>query len=311
DYTEKALQMGAIGYTLKPAKRDSLKAIFSKLEFKLSQKIKRILIVEDNKIQRESMIKLMVDADIEITAVRLASEGLDALKKTIFDCMVIDLKLPDMAGEELLKKMTEQEEPMSLPPVIVYTGCSLSQEEERRLRKYSRSIIIKGAKSPERLLSEVNLFLHSDESRFPREKQQILKDMRKHVDTFEGWTILLVDDDIRNIFALTAALEQKGARIVVARNGKEALEKLTENSRIDLVLMDIMMPEMDGYQATREIRKRKHLMKLPIIAVTARATHQDRVLCMQAGANDYLSKPIDLQHLFSVIRVWIPQLGRD
>ncbi len=308
DYMEKALQMGAIGYTLKPAKRDALKAAFAKFESNLSRKIKRLLIVEDDKLQRESIVKLIANPDVQITAVALASEALDALKKTVYDCMVIDLKLPDMSGEELLKKMTEQEELASFPPVIVYTGSSLSRDEEDWLRKYSRSIIIKGAKSPERLLDEISLFLHSVESHFSPERRQMLKTMRSRADVFEGRKILVVDDDVRNIFALTAALEQKGANIEVARNGKEALAKLKEYPLMDLVLMDIMMPEMDGYQATREIRKQKRFAKLPIIAVTAKATKNDQALCMEAGANDYLAKPIDLHQLFSVIRVWSPGL---
>jgi len=229
----------------------------------------------------------------------------------LYDCIVIDLKLPDMSGEQLLKKMTEQEELASFPPVIVYTGRSLSSDEETRLRRYSRSIIIKGAKSPDRLLDEVTLFLHRVEAKLSPEKQQMLKTMRSREDVFEGRKILVVDDDTRNIFALTAALEQKGANIEAARTGKEALRKLEENPHIDLVLMDIMMPEMDGFQATREIRKQKRFARLPIIAVTAKATKGDQVLCMEAGVNDYLAKPIDLHQLFSLIRVWMPKLGRD
>jgi CheY-like chemotaxis protein len=308
---EKAFQMGAIGYILKPAKRDELKAAFIRIESKLSQKIKRVLVVEDDKLQRESVVKLIADIDVEITAVALASEALVAIKTIVYDCIVIDLKLPDMSGEQLLKKMTEQEEMSSFPPVIVYTGRSLTRDEEDQLRKYSRSIIIKGARSPERLLDEVSLFLHRVESKLSPEKQQILKVVRSREDDFEGRKILIADDDIRNVFALTAALEQKGAQIVIARNGKEALTRLEEDPRIDLVLMDIMMPEMDGLQATREIRKQKRFAKLPIIAITAKATKNDQMLCIEAGANDYLAKPIDVHQLFSLTRVWMPKLGRD
>jgi signal transduction histidine kinase/CheY-like chemotaxis protein/CHASE3 domain sensor protein len=311
DYMEKAFQMGAIGYILKPAKRDELKAAFIRIESKLSQKIKRVLVVEDDKLQRESVVKLIADIDVEITAVALASEALVAIKTIVYDCIVIDLKLPDMSGEQLLKKMTEQEEMSSFPPVIVYTGRSLTRDEEDQLRKYSRSIIIKGARSPERLLDEVSLFLHRVESKLSPEKQQILKVVRSREDDFEGRKILIADDDIRNVFALTAALEQKGAQIVIARNGKEALTRLEEDPRIDLVLMDIMMPEMDGLQATREIRKQKRFAKLPIIAITAKATKNDQMLCIEAGANDYLAKPIDVHQLFSLTRVWMPKLGRD
>ncbi len=311
DYMEMALQMGAIGYILKPAKREALKAVFKKIESKLNQKTKRILIVEDDRLQRESMTQLIAGPGIEITAVALASEALAALKKSTFDCMVTDLKLPDMSGEELLKKMTEQEDLSSFPPVIVYTGRSLSRDDEDQLRKYSRSIIIKGAKSPERLVDEVSLFLHSVDATLTPERQLMLKTMRSGEAVFEGTKVLIVDDDVRNIYALTAALEQRGAIIEVARNGKEAISKLADNPTTDIVLMDIMMPEMDGYQATREIRKLKRFSKLPIIAVTAKATKHDKALCMEAGANDYLAKPIDLNQLFSTIRVWTPNLGRD
>jgi len=311
DYRERAFQMGAIGYVMKPAKREDFVAAFKKIESKLVQKIKHVLIVEDDKLQRESMVKLISSADVEITAVALGKDALESLKKVAYDCIVIDLKLPDMTGEQLLKQMTHQMEPALFPPVIVYTGRSLSRDEEDQLRKYSRSIIIKGAKSPERLLDEMSLFLHQVQSKLSVEKQSMLKTVRSLDDVFEGRKILVVDDDVRNIFALTAALEQKGALIQVARNGKEALEKLKEDPRLDLVLMDIMMPEMNGYQATREIRKQQRFSRLPIIAVTASATKKDQTLCMEAGASDYLAKPIDLHQLFSLIRVWMPKLGRD
>ena len=185
----------------------------------------------------------------------------------------------------------------------------LSKDEENKLRKYSKSIIIKGARSPERLLDEVTLFLHRVESKMPAARREMLKISRSREQVFEGRKILVVDDDIRNIFALTSALEQKGAIIVVGRNGHEALEKLEIDPGIDLVLMDIMMPEMDGHEATRRIRKQKRFEKLPIIAVTARAMKDDQEKCLESGANDYLSKPVDLDKLLSLIRVWIPKVG--
>ncbi|MDD4972716.1 MAG: response regulator [Bacteriovorax sp.] len=308
DYSETALQMGAIGYMLKPIKREEIKNAFAKLEAKLSQKISRILVVEDNELQRKSICLLIEDTGIEITTVALASEALVELKKTVFDCMIMDLRLPDMSGDKLLEQMTH-EEIQHFPPVIVYTGSSLSREEEDKLRKYSKSIIIKGARSPERLLDEVTLFLHRVESKMPADRQKMLKMARSREQVFEGRKILVVDDDIRNIFALTSALEQKGATIIVGRNGHEALEKLDLDPSIDLVLMDIMMPEMDGYEATKKIRKQKRFVSLPIIAVTARAMKDDQEKCLEAGANDYLSKPVDLDKLLSLIRVWMPKIG--
>ncbi|WP_027908718.1 response regulator [Pseudomonas sp. URMO17WK12:I4] len=309
DMAEAALHMGAVGYALKPATREQLKGVFSKLEARLTQKMRRVLVVEDDKLQRDSIARLIGDDDIEIVAVEFGEQALEQLRHHIFDCMIIDLKLPDMQGGELLARMGS-EEIRCFPPVIVYTGRNLTRAEEAELLKYSRSIIIKGARSPERLLDEVTLFLHMVESELSSERQRMLKTARSRDRVFEGRRLLLVDDDVRNIFALTSALEQKGAQVEVARNGREALEKLEAVGDIDLVLMDVMMPEMDGYEATRRIRENPRWRKLPIIAVTAKAMKDDQDLCMKAGANDYLAKPIDLDRLFSLIRVWLPKLER-
>ncbi|MDD2058004.1 response regulator [Pseudomonas sp. GD03860] len=309
DRMEAAMHMGAVGYAVKPASRDELKAVFARLEAKLTQKLKHILLVEDDDLQRESIARLIGDDDIEITAVGMAQQALELLRENIYDCMIIDLKLPDMLGNELLKRMSA-EDIRSFPPVIVYTGRNLTRDEEADLLKYSRSIIIKGARSPERLLDEVTLFLHKVESTLSHERQRMLKTARSRDKVFEGRKLLLVDDDVRNIFALTSALEHKGAIVEIARNGREAMERLEQNIDVDLVLMDVMMPEMDGYEATRLIRKDPRWRKLPIIAVTAKAMKDDQERCLQAGANDYLAKPIELDRLFSLIRVWLPQLER-
>ena len=307
DRKEAALQMGAIGYATKPATREDLKEVFGRLEAKLAQKVKRILLVEDDARQRESVSRLIEDVDVEITAVEFGQQALELLRSTVFDCMIIDLKLPDMDGHQLLEQMA-REEIRSFPPVIVYTGRNLTRDEEAALLKYSRSIIIKGARSPERLLDEVTLFLHKVESDMPPERQKMLKSVRSREKAFEGRKILVVDDDVRNVFALTSALEQKGALIEIARNGHEAIAQLQNVDDIDLVLMDIMMPEMDGFTAMQEIRKDPRLAKLPIIAVTAKAMKDDQDRCLRAGANDYLAKPIDLDRLFSLIRVWLPKV---
>ncbi|WP_313410503.1 response regulator [Stutzerimonas kunmingensis] len=307
DRKEAALQMGAVGYAMKPTTREELKDVFSRLEAKLAQKVKRILLVEDDALQRESMSRLIEDVDIEITAVEFGAQALELLRDTVFDCMIIDLKLPDMDGSELLERMAK-EDICSFPPVIVYTGRNLTRDEEAALLKYSRSIIIKGARSPERLLDEVTLFLHKVESDMPPERQKMLKSARSREKAFEGRKILVVDDDVRNVFALTSALEQKGALVEIARNGLEAIDKLQHDAGIDLVLMDIMMPEMDGFTAMQEIRKDVRFAKLPIIAVTAKAMKDDQDRCLRSGANDYLAKPIDLDRLFSLIRVWLPKV---
>ncbi|MGY2373072.1 response regulator [Pseudomonas sp. SDO524_S393] len=309
DRVEAAMHMGAVGYAVKPTTREELKDVFARLEAKLTQKVKRVLLVEDDDLQRDSIARLIGDDDIEITDVGYAQAALDLLRTNIYDCMIIDLKLPDMLGNELLKRMST-EDICSFPPVIVYTGRNLTRDEEADLRKYSRSIIIKGARSPERLLDEVTLFLHKVESQLSHDRQKMLKTARSRDKVFEGRKILLVDDDVRNIFALTSALEHKGAVVVIGRNGREAIDKLNEVDDIDLVLMDVMMPEMDGYEATALIRQDPRWKKLPIIAVTAKAMKDDQERCLAAGSNDYLAKPIDLDRLFSLIRVWLPKMER-
>lgn len=309
DRSEAAMQMGAIGYATKPTTRERMKEIFSKLEEKLTQKVKHVLLVEDDALQRSSVVKLIGDEDVDITAVECGEEAIALLRTTIFDCMIIDLKLPDMQGHELLQRMST-EDICCFPPVIVYTGRNITRAEESELLKYSRSIIIKGARSPERLLDEVTLFLHKVESELSSERQNMLKTVRSRDRALEGRRILLVDDDMRNIFALTGALEQKGALVEVARNGVEALDKLDAVTDIDMVLMDVMMPVMDGLEATRRIRADGRFQKLPIIAITAKAMKDDQEQCINAGASDYLAKPIDVDRLYSLLRVWMPTIER-
>jgi len=309
DFSEIALHMGAIGFAVKPTTRDELKEIFQRLEEKGAKKVKRVLVVEDDARQRDSVVHLIKDDDIDIAAVATGAEALELLRGTVYDCMIIDLKLPDMDGSELLERMTT-EDICSFPPVIVYTGRNLTREEETRLNKYSRSIIIKGARSPERLLDEVTLFLHTVESKLSAERQTMLRTARNREKVFEGRKVLLVDDDVRNIFALASALEQKGLQVEIGRNGFEALSKLAEVPDVDLVLMDVMMPGMDGLEATRRIRANPKLAQLPVTAVTAKAMKDDQEQCRRAGANDYLAKPIDLDRLFSLMRVWMPSIER-
>jgi CheY-like chemotaxis protein/signal transduction histidine kinase/CHASE3 domain sensor protein len=310
DYSREALHLGAVGYSLKPIDREALKKVLRDIEKKLERRTKQVLLIEDDVTQRMAIEKLIGEKGVEITSVGSGREGLEKIAKTSFDCAVIDLSLPDMSGFDLLEKMADSRE-LALPPVIVYTGHSLTRAEEDRLSRYSRSIIIKGARSPERLLDEVALFLHQAESAMSPERQKLLSASRNRDRAFEGRKILIVDDDVRNIFALTSALEMKGAQIVIARNGREAVAKVTQEQDIDIVLMDIMMPEMDGYEAMREIRKDKRFEQLPIIAVTAKAMRDDYESCLEAGANDYLAKPIEVDKLLALIRVWLPkQFGR-
>ncbi|MDB5806648.1 MAG: histidine kinase, partial [Betaproteobacteria bacterium] len=311
DYSQEALERGAIGYALKPVNREQLVEAFQRLEAKSTQSMRRVLVVEDDERQRESIRALLEAPDVQITGANTGAAALEALQKTTFDCMVMDLQLPDISGYEVLEKMARQEN-TSFPPVIVYTGRTLSREEEEKLRRHSRSIIIKDARSPERLLDEVTLFLHQVESAMPPERQRMLKVARDREEVLDGRRVLVVEDDVRNIFALSAVLEPKGLKVELARNGREALDVLARldigpPKGIDLVLMDIMMPEMDGITAMREIRKKPEWKKLPIIALTAKAMKDDQEKCLAAGANDYIAKPLDVEKLLSLVRVWMPK----
>jgi signal transduction histidine kinase/DNA-binding response OmpR family regulator/CHASE3 domain sensor protein len=311
DYSQTAMSLGAVGYMLKPVQREELVKALQQLETKFSQRMRRVLVVEDDPVQLDSMQRLLRSSEVETVGAQTAAECLANLKEATFDCMVLDLSLPDASGYSLLETLS-REDTYSFPPVIVYTGRELSTDEEERLRRYSKSIIIKGAKSPERLLDEVTLFLHQVESDLPAEQQRMLEKARSRDAALEGRHVLVVEDDVRNVFALTSLLEPRGAVVKIARNGREALQALersrepTERS-IDLVLMDVMMPEMDGITATREIRSRPEWMKLPIIMLTAKAMKDDQERCLGAGANDYMAKPLDVDKLLSLVRVWMPR----
>jgi len=306
DHADKALHLGAIGYTLKPTARSTMEAAIRRLEARLQQRLKRVLVIEDDAPMRESIRALLQSENTEIVAVATLTEALEYLGKFSFDCVVTDLALPDGTGYDLLERLAANTAHAALP-VIVYTGRMLSDEEEHRLRRYSKSIIIKGAKSPERLLDEVTLFLHSVESSLAPEQQRMLRTVRQRDNAFEGRTILLAEDDVRNIFALSHVLEPLGAKLQIARNGREALEALENGPDVHLILMDIMMPEMDGLTAMGEIRRDPRFAHLPIIALTAKAMANDRTRCLEAGADDYVSKPIDVDKLVALCRVWLRQ----
>jgi signal transduction histidine kinase/DNA-binding response OmpR family regulator/CHASE3 domain sensor protein len=311
DLSHEALELGAIGYALKPVQRERLIEAIGALERKFSQGLRRVLVVEDDERQRESVRELLGNGEVEIVGVASASAALEALRGATFDCIVMDLNLPDLSGYDFLEQLSTRDD-VPFPPVIVYTGRSLTSDEEQRLRRFSKSIIIKDAHSPERLLDEVTLFLHQMEANLPPDRQRMLKEVRKRESALENRVILIVEDDVRNVFALTSLLEPKGAKIEIARNGKEALaalgrSKTRASGKIDLVLMDLMMPEMDGLTCMREIRKDADWKKLPIIALTAKAMKNDHEQSLAAGANDYVAKPLDVEKLLSLIRVWMPK----
>ncbi|WP_421988444.1 response regulator [Roseococcus sp.] len=311
DYTQAAMSFGAVGYMLKPVKREQLVQALERFDKRFAERLRRILIVEDNVNQLESLKSLLTSSEVETIGARTAAGALEALRKQTFDCMVLDLSLPDASGFDVLEQLRGDED-TAFPPVIVYTGRDLSAEEELRLRRYSSSIIIKGAKSPERLLDEATLFLHQVVADMPDKQQRMLARSMNRDAAIEGRSILIVEDDVRNVFALTSIFEPHGATVTIARNGLEALAALERAQKgnaepIDIVLMDVMMPEMDGLTATREIRARREWRSLPIIALTAKARPEDQEQCLAAGANDYLAKPLDVDKLLSLVRVWMPR----
>ncbi|MFZ3230372.1 MAG: PAS domain S-box protein [Pseudobdellovibrio sp.] len=306
DYAKISQQMGAIGFMHKPVKHEEIKKAFSCLQNKYLQKNHRILVFAESEQKKKSIINLFALDDVEIVSSELCENILAEVKKNIFDCIVLGMNSLETSTISLLESLIH-EDLVNLPNVIIFSEDSLSVKQDESLNKISKLINIKITKSLEHLFNDVTLALHREESKMTLAQNKMIKTIRNREQVFEGKKILLVDDDIRNIFALTNALEQKGASIFVGRNGQEALDQLNNDPEIDLVLMDIMMPEMNGYEATKRIRKQKRFAKLPIIAVTAKAMIDDQDKCLEAGANDYVSKPVDLDKLLSLIRVWIAQ----
>ena len=304
DPSMEAFRKGAIGYLQKPVKKEDLEAAFYKLDELSSKEVKNLLVVEDDKNLRKSIVKLMGNGDVCAEEAATGEETIRALKSKTFDCMILDLGLPDMSGFQLLKAL-EAEEGLTIPPVIVYTGRELTREEDAQLREYAESIIIKGVKSEERLLDEASLFLHRVVSKMPEKKRQMITSLHDTDAMFKDKTVLVVDDDMRNVFALSRVLEGKGMRVLKAENGQRALELLRDTPAVDLVLMDIMMPVMDGYETMKRIRAQETLRKLPVIALTAKAMKEDKTRCIAAGASDYLPKPVDVNRLSSMMRVWL------
>ncbi|NTW98375.1 MAG: response regulator [Geobacteraceae bacterium] len=307
---QKAMSMGAVGYVTKPVSRELLDSVFSTLESAIKKTMKMLLIVEDDPAQAQAMVALLDEREVTITVAESGTQAIELLSHHQFDCIVLDLGLSDMSAFELLEEL-KRLDPKRRIPVIIHTGRELTHEDERRLHHYAESIIIKGAKSPERLLNEVTLFLHLVETSLAPDKQRMIRTALDKEAMLAGKRVLIVDDDMRNIFSLSSALSEKDIIIFEAENGREALSRLDNFPDIDLVLMDIMMPEMDGYEAMRAIRKDPRFASLPIIALTAKAMKGDREECLKAGASDYIPKPVDMEKLFSLLRVWLYQEGRS
>jgi HAMP domain-containing protein/CheY-like chemotaxis protein/signal transduction histidine kinase len=298
------LRAGAIAYLEKPVSAEALEEAFARIGKFLDNRVRRLLVVEDDPAQRDAIVSLIGHEDVEITAVEGAEEALQTLGEMDFDCMVLDLGLHDMSGFELLERVKSDPARRELP-IIVYTGKELSQAEETQLRRYAETIIVKDVKSPERLLDETALFLHRVESNLPENKRRMLERLHTADAVFHGKKVLIVDDDVRNIFSLTSVLEEHGMDVAFAENGKDALTWLDKSSTVDIILMDVMMPEMDGYETTRAIRERPEWRAIPIIALTAKAMKGDREKCIAAGASDYITKPVDTEQLLSLMRVWL------
>ncbi|WP_211252207.1 HAMP domain-containing protein [Marinobacterium jannaschii] len=304
DVRKRSLKQGAVSFLHKPLNDSCLKDIFVQIDSFQKQKLKQLLVVEDNDKQRAAIIDLIGNGDVHVTAVGTAKEARKLLSEQTFHCMVLDLVLPDEDGLSLIEAIKKDPALVNLP-IIIYTGKELSEDEETRLRSVAETIIVKNVKSPERLLDETALFLHRVESRLPESKRQMLQQVHENDPQLNGRTILIVDDDVRNIFTLTSVFEAHDSVTLYAESGAQALDKLEQHPEIEIVLMDIMMPEMDGYETMREIRKKEQYRNLPIIAVTAKAMMEDRQKCLEAGASDYIVKPVDTEQLLSLVRVWL------
>jgi PAS domain S-box-containing protein len=302
DKTAEIMQKGAMGFLTKPIDAKAIQEAFDRIENILETTARHILVVEDDRNSRKAVEALVATEGVEITGTDRGEDALKLISENNFDCVVLDLGLPDMTGFDLLRTLNEDTD-LSLPPVIIYTGKELTNIELRELSQYTSKIVIKGANSPERLLDEASLFLHTVESSLPGEQQRMLRMLHNPEQVLSGKKILLVDDDLRNSFALSKVLKKAGLKVVMAENGQVALETLDKQDDIDMVLMDIMMPVMDGHEATAQIRKQARFKDLPIVALTAKAMVEDRAKCIQAGANDYLAKPVDTAKLMSLMRV--------
>ena len=301
---QQGLRSGALAYLEKPVTKEVLDESFARIAEFIDTSVKRLLVVEDDDTQRNSMIELIQHEDVAITAVGSAEDALRELATGHFDCMVLDLGLQGVSGFELLETVKGNPAMRDLP-IIIYTGKELTSAEETKLRKFAETIIVKDVKSPERLLDETALFLHRVEAKLPEQKRRMLERLHNADAVFAGKCVLIVDDDVRNIFSLTSMLENHGMQVSFAENGRDAVSLLRERQDFDLVLMDIMMPEMDGYETTRAIRKIPALKSLPIIALTAKAMKGDREKTIAAGASDYITKPVDTDQLLSLMRVWL------
>jgi CheY-like chemotaxis protein len=298
------LARGAFSFVTKPVTTEALETALTRIKEYAKPRRRRLLLVEDNEAEQMSITELLGHDDIEIMTAATGAEALLALRERPYDCVVLDLLLPDMSGFEILEQI-RTDPILSEVPVVVFTGRELSVQEDAQLHTMARSIVVKGVESPERLLDETALFLHRVVTDLPTEKARMLERLNSSDEDLVGQTVLLVDDDVRNIFALSSVLERRGMRVLTATTGNEAIALIESTPSIAIVLMDIMMPELDGYQTIAVIREKPELRRLPIIALTAKAMKGDREKCLEAGASDYLAKPVNTEQLLSALRMWL------
>jgi len=304
DGSMNAKKMGAIGYLHKPVSMELLDNAFNKIEKFISDTMKYLLVVVDHRVRKSKILALTENGDVQSTVADTIDSALQILKSASFNCIILDVDIEEGSGCKLLEQM-QKEVDLSQIPVIIYAERDLTQKEESLLRRCAKNLPIKSVRSPERLVDEAALFLHQIEAKLPENKRNMIRMVHDKEAIFKGKNILIVDDDVRNVFALATVLEDKDMEVVTGMNGKDGLAMLDEHDNISLVLMDIMMPEMDGYETMRKIRQHPKYYNLPIIALTAKAMKGDKVKCIEAGANDYLSKPVDTDKLLSLMRVWL------
>jgi hypothetical protein len=298
------LARGAFSFVSKPTTTEGLEAALARIKSFAEPRRKRLLVIEDDPDERKAIEALLGHDDIGISSVDSGAEALVSMRADPPDCVVLDLRLPDMTGFDVLERMRDDEQLRDLP-VVVFTGKELSPDEESQLHSMARSVVVKGVESPERLLDETALFLHRVVSDLPSEKQIMLERLHGSDEDLVGKQVLVVDDDVRNIFALSSVLERRGMAVLTATNGHEAIEILRAQPDVAIALMDIMMPEMDGYETIQRIRRNPELRRLPIVALTAKAMKGDREKCLEAGASDYLAKPVNTDQLLSALRLWL------
>ena len=298
------LARGAFSFVTKPTTHEGLKDALARIKEYAKPRRKRLLVVEDNPAEQMGITELLGYDDIEIVTVGTGAEALAVLRQQACDCVVLDLRLPDMSGFDVLKQIGA-DPVLADVPVVVFTGRELSAEEDAQLHTMARSVVVKGVESPERLLDETALFLHRVVTELPPEKQRMLERLNSSDEDLIGRSVLLVDDDARNVFALSSVLERRGMRVLAATTGSEAIELIESTPDIAIVLMDIMMPEMDGYRTMEVIRSKPGTRRLPIVALTAKAMKGDREKCLAAGASDYLAKPVNTEQLLSALRMWL------